>query len=321
MTVSAELFKQNRPLVVAADILMPDKSKHDESKGRACAERLAGHVRALSESIGERNVYRPLALAEAAHYIEHEWQAMGYEVRRQTYEVDGVLCPNLEISRTGNRHPEEILLIGAHYDTVIGSPGANDNGSGVAALLEMARHFAKVKTDRTVRFVAFVNEEAPFYLSGQMGSMVYAKAARERRDNIRLMLSLETIGYYSEQTGSQQYPPLFKSFYPDKGNFIAFVSNLRSRRMLKRFTAAFRHHSQFPAERLATFSWIPGVAWSDHASFWRYGYRALMVTDTAFYRYRHYHMPTDKADELDYAAMAAVTEGLERAVMSLATER
>jgi Zn-dependent M28 family amino/carboxypeptidase len=301
--------------------LKPDQNKHDQSESRQTAERLSQHVRALSETIGERNIYCPMALADTADYIEWEWRAMGYEVRRQTYELGGMPCSNLEISRPGIRRPEEILLIGAHYDTVIGSPGANDNGSGVAALLEMARRFTYVETDRTVRFVAFVNEEAPYYLTGQMGSMVYARAARERGDDIQLMLSLETIGYYSERPGSQHYPPLFRSFFPDQGNFIAFVSNLRSRGMLNRFTAAFRRHSQFPAEQLATFSWIPGVAWSDHASFWRYGYRALMVTDTAFYRYRHYHMPTDKADELDYVAMAAVTEGLERAVISLATER
>jgi Zn-dependent M28 family amino/carboxypeptidase len=204
---------------------------------------------------------------------------------------------------------------------VIGSPGANDNGSGVAAMLEMARRFADVEIDRTVRFVAFVNEEPPFFSRGQMGSMIYAKAARKRRDNVQLMASLETIGYYNDRPGSQHYPPLFKYFYPDRGNFIAFVSNLRSRRMLRHFAAAFRHHSQFPAEHVATFSWLPGVGWSDHASFWRCGYRALMVTDTAFYRYPHYHAPSDKADELDYVAMAAVTEGLNRAVMSLATER
>ena len=303
------------------NILDPGKSESGEAKARRCAERLEAHVRALSETIGERNVYRPLALSDAADYIERQWHAMGYEVIRQTYELDGILCSNLEIVRLGNRYPEEILLIGAHYDTVIGSPGANDNASGVAAMLEMARQFANVEVDRTVRFVAFVNEEQPFFLSAQMGSMMYAKAARERRDNIRLMVSLETIGYYSERPGSQHYPPLFRFLYPDKGNFIAFVSNLRSRRMLRRFTAAFRQHSQFPAEQLATFSWIPGVEWSDHLSFWRCGYRALMVTDTAFYRYPHYHAPTDKADELDYVAMAVVTEGLERAVMSLATER
>jgi Zn-dependent M28 family amino/carboxypeptidase len=301
--------------------LNPDKSKDGEAKALQLAELLETHVRMLAETIGERNVYHPQALSDAADYIEHQWHGLGYEVIRQSYDVEGVRCSNLEITRSGTRHPRDILLIGAHYDSVIGSPGANDNGSGVAVMLEMARRFADVEIDRTVRFVAFVNEEPPFFFRGQMGSMIYAKAARKRRDNVQLMASLETVGYYSERPGSQHYPPLFKYFYPDRGNFIAFVSNLRSRRMLRHFAAAFRQHSQFPAEHVATVSWLPGVAWSDHVSFWRCGYRALMVTDTAFYRYPHYHAPSDKADELDYGAMAAVTEGLNRAVMSLATER
>ncbi|MCK5365686.1 MAG: M28 family peptidase [Gammaproteobacteria bacterium] len=314
MTVTAEPSKRKRTHPVKLD------SKNDEVRAWQRTARLETHVRALAETIGERNVYHPQGLADAAEYIGRQWQVMGYEVVKQAYELQGVLCSNLEITRPGNRHPEEILLIGAHYDSVIGSPGANDNGSGVAALLEMARKFANVEIDRTVRFVAFVNEEPPFFLSDQMGSMMYAKAARDRCDNIQLMVSLETIGHYSDRPGSQRYPPLFGHFYPDKGNFVAFVSNLRSRRMLRRFGAAFRQHSQFPAEQLATFSWIPGVGWSDHQSFWRYGYQALMVTDTAFYRYPHYHAPTDKADELDFVAMAVVTEGIERAVMSLATK-
>jgi acetylornithine deacetylase/succinyl-diaminopimelate desuccinylase-like protein len=149
----------------------------------------------LSETIGERNLYCPTALADAADYIEQQWQAMEYEVVRQTYELQDCRCSNLEVTRPGRHRPEEILLIGAHYDSVFGSPGANDNGSGVAALLEMARHLTNVEVDRTVRFVAFVNEEPPFYLSGEMGSMKYARAARDRGDDIRLMVSLETIGY------------------------------------------------------------------------------------------------------------------------------
>ena len=284
------------------------------------ADRLETHVRVLAENIGERNIYHSGALSDAADYIEQQWRAMGYEVIPQTYELEGVRSSNLEITRSGTRHADDILLIGAHYDSVIGSPGANDNGSGVAAILEMARHFADVEIDRTVRFVAFVNEEPPIFFGRQMGSMIYAKAARKRGDNIRLMLSLETIGCYSDRPGSQRYPPVFKHFYPDTGNFIAFVSNFRSRRMLRRFASAFRQHSQFPAEHMATFSWVPGVAWSDHLSFWRCGYRALMVTDTAFYRYPHYHAPTDTADKLDYVAMATVIEGLNRAVMTLVEE-
>lgn len=279
--------------------------------------RLEAHVQALAQQIGERNVFRPGALSDARDYIDRQWRAMGYEVIPETYEVQGIPCSNLEITRPGSGRANEIFLIGAHYDSVSGSPGANDNGSGVAAILEMARHFANVKTHRTVRFVAFVNEEPPFSFTRQMGSMVYAEAARKRDDDIRLMLSLETIGCYSDRPGSQYYPPLFRYFYPDKGNFIAFVSNFRSRRMLRRFTSAFRRHSRFPAEQVATFSSIPGVSWSDHFSFWRCGYRALMVTDTAPYRYPHYHAPTDTADKLNYAAMADLIRGLNRAVMTL----
>lgn len=275
----------------------------------------------LAEAIGERNVFRPRALSEAAEYIDQQWSDMGYEVTPQTYEVQGVRCSNLEIASVGARQPEQILLIGAHYDSVFGSPGANDNGSGVAAMLEIARQFTNLDLDRTVRFVAFVNEEPPFFLSGEMGSLVYARAARERGDDIRLMVSLETIGCYSERPGSQQYPPFFRYFYPDRGNFVGFVSNFRSRPMLSRFVTAFRQQSEFPAEAAATFSWVPGVAWSDHRSFWRTGYRALMVTDTAFYRYPHYHAPTDTADKLNYSALAAVTDGLGRAAMTLACER
>ena len=288
--------------------------------GQSLADRLEMHVRMLAETIGERNVYRPRALADAAAYIEQQWHDMGYKAIQQNYNVRGVHCSNLEVTRPGKRHPAEILLIGAHYDTVMGSPGANDNGSGVAAMLEIARHIASTEIDRTVRFVAFVNEEAPFFFSRQMGSRVYARAARKRCDNIRFMVSLETIGYYSECPGSQQYPPLFKYFYPEKGNFIAFVSNFRSRPILRRFASTFRQCSQVPSEYVATFSWIPGVAWSDHLSFWLSGYRALMITDTAFYRYPHYHAPTDTPDELNYSVMAEVVEGLSRTMVSLACE-
>jgi Zn-dependent M28 family amino/carboxypeptidase len=296
------------------------KRANGEAGMKQLSRQLEKHVHMLAESIGERNVWHPEALSRAADYIDGQWRTSGYDVIRQSYEVDDVCCSNLEITRAGKRHPEDILLIGAHYDSVIGSPGANDNGSGVAVMLEMARRFADVQPDRSVRLVAFVNEEPPFYYRGQMGSMVYATAARKRDDNIRLMLSLETVGYYSDRPGSQRYPPLFRYFYPDKGNFIAFVSDLRSRTMLRRFAAAFRQHSDFPSEDVATFSWVPGVGWSDHQSFWRSGYRALMVTDTAFYRYPYYHTPGDKPDALDYTAMATLTEGLCAAVLNLATE-
>jgi Zn-dependent M28 family amino/carboxypeptidase len=243
---------------------------------------------------------------------------MGYQVKAQSYQARGVRCENLDVTCEGQSEPGEIILIGAHYDTVPGSPGANDNATGVAALLEISRSFTQRTPARSVRFVAFVNEEAPFFYGGQMGSMVYAKAARARGDDIRLMVSLEMLGCFTDEPGSQRYPPLLRFFYPDRGNFLAFVSNFSSRRSLRQLVGAFRAHSDFPAESLATFEFIPGVAWSDHVSFWRQGYRALMVTDTAFYRYAYYHTARDTPEKLNYAAMAKIVEGLQRALAALA---
>ncbi len=164
-------------------------------------------------------------------------------MERLAYEVSGIRCLNLEITRSGGARKREILLIGAHYDSVIGSPGANDNASGVSALLEISRLFAGIEPALTVRFVAFVNEEAPFFTSRQQGSMVYAEAARRRGDDIRLMASIETIGCYSDRPGSQNYPPMFKLFYPDRANFIGIVSNFRSWAAMRRFATAFRANS------------------------------------------------------------------------------
>ncbi len=283
-------------------------------------EALRAHVETLAGEIGERNVFRPRALADAADFIAREWHRQGYEVAPQTYDCQGLPCVNLEIARRGTRRPEEIVLVGAHYDSVLGSPGADDNASGVAALLAMSRRFAEAAPARTVRFVAFVNEEPPLYFTRDMGSDVYARAARARGDDIRVMLALETIGYYSAAAGSQHYPPFFRFFFPGRGDFVAFVSNLRSRRLLRRTVQAFRAGSDFPVERLATPGLVPGAAWSDHRSFWRQGYRALMVTDTAFYRYPHYHSPDDTPDKLHYGALARVAEGLANAVETLAAE-
>lgn len=286
----------------------------------ATREAVEQHVATLAQDIGERNVQRPRALAAAADYIARQWRAQGYEVIPQFYTTHGVKSANLEVTRRGKSRPDEIILVGAHYDSVAGSPGANDNASGVAAMLEISRLFAATEPARSVRFVAFVNEEPPFFFWREMGSMVYARAARQRGDDIRLMISLETIGYYRDEPGSQRYPPFFGRFYPDRGNFIAFVSNFRSRSQMLRTVAAFRAHSDFPIEHAATFEWVPGVNWSDHLSFWRQGYPALMATDTAPYRYPHYHRPSDTPDKLDYPRLARLTEGLYRALAAVATE-
>lgn len=291
-----------------------------EKQTEQIADRLRRHVYTLADDIGERNVFHPAALHAAEAYITRTWEEQGYRVYVQEYSVRGIRSANLEVTRHGISRPDEIILIGAHYDTVAGSPGANDNGSGVASLLEIARLLSAAEPERTIRLVAFVNEEEPFFITRQQGSMYYAKRARRRGDDIRLMISLETMGYYSSEPNSQHYPPLFRYFYPDRGDFIAFVSNFRSRRLKNKLARAFREATDFPLHHVATSGLIPGVAWSDHLSFWLRGYRALMVTDTAFYRYPYYHGPDDTPEKLDYRKLALVTEGLFQAVLQLANQ-
>ena len=295
----------------------PAMNRAMNSSSPILADRLYGHVTHLAVEVGPRNVFRPDALHAAADYIRSVWASQNYQVNSQFYQAMGVKSENLEVRRTGKTKPEEIILVGAHYDTVRGTPGADDNASGVAALLELTRLFATAETERTLRFVAFVNEEPPFFFWSQMGSGVYAEAAKARGDNIRLMISLEMLGTYSEQPGSQSYPPLLRHFYPDRANFIAMISNRASRKELQQMVAAFKAKSDFPVESLATFEIIPGVAWSDHLSFWRAGYPAIMVTDTAFYRSAAYHTADDTPEKLNYPAMASVVDGLFHALMEL----
>ena len=216
--------------------------------------RLRAHVEALAGTIGERHFLRPRALAAAADYIDAAWYAQGYVPERETFTVNGVNCANLVITRSGRL--DELLLIGAHYDTVRGSPGADDNASGVAALLELSRAFTAVAPALTMRFVAFTNEEPTFFFTHQQGSVVHARASRARGERIALMISLEMLGYYDDRSGSQRYPPLFRWFYPDRGNFLGFVSDLRSRGSMQRAAAAFRAASELPLETCATFRWI-----------------------------------------------------------------
>jgi Zn-dependent M28 family amino/carboxypeptidase len=285
---------------------------------RQLAARLRRHVERLAGEIGERNVFRPAALAAAADYVEASFREQGYEVAAQTYDAYGVACRNLEVTRRGAERPDDLVLLGAHYDSVRGSPGANDNATGVAALLELAALFAAARPASSLRCVAFVNEEPPFFPGRDMGSSVYAQAARRRGDRIQVMASLETIGYYTDRPGSQKYPSPFSLFYPPQGDFIGFVANFRSRRWLRRAVTAFRRHTDVPLQSLATFAGVPGVGWSDHLSFWKEGYPALMITDTALYRYPHYHTPEDTPDKVDYATLARVVDGLHGMFLDLA---
>ncbi len=283
-------------------------------------DNLKRHVAELAGRIGERNVWRPEALAAAAGYIRKTLEDAGYAVSVQPFASHGLTVNNLEAVLPGHGAADEIIVAGAHYDSVAGTPGANDNASGVASLLELARLLAGRTLPRTVRFVAFANEEAPFFYGDEMGSNVYAARARAQGERIKAMLALETIGYYTGQPGSQRYPFPFSFFYPDTGNFIGFVGNLSSRRLVRRAIGAFRASTAFPSEGVAAPGRMKGVHWSDHWSFWQAGYPAIMVTDTALYRYPHYHSATDTPEKLDYTSLARVTGGLAEVIAALASQ-
>jgi Zn-dependent M28 family amino/carboxypeptidase len=275
---------------------------------RVIAANLRAHVAATASR--EHNVFHPAELEASARYIETTFARLGYAVAAQRFQGGPVEVRNIEVEVKGGARAAEIVLVGAHYDSVVGAVGANDNGSGVAALLELARLFKDASPARTLRFVAFVNEEPPFYHSDAMGSRQYARRSRERGESITAMFSLETIGYYSDDPGSQRYPFPLGFFYPSTGNFVAFVSNLASRPLLHQALASFRRHGGVPSEGVAAPAMIPGVDWSDHWSFWQEGWPALMVTDTALYRYPHYHTMQDTPDKVDYERLARVVTGL-----------
>ncbi|MDB6146693.1 MAG: Aminopeptidase [Spartobacteria bacterium] len=271
----------------------------------------------LAGDIGERNVSRSSSLDTAAQFIEKSFSDAGLTPRRDTYDLQGKSCHNIETEIRGRSRA--IVLIGAHYDSVVGAPGANDNGSGVAALLALARRAVGEKIECTRRFVAFVNEEPPYFQTEQMGSFVYASRCRARKEDIVAMISLETIAYFSNDPGSQVYPaPGLSAFYPSVGNYIGFIGNVRSRNLVKRAISGFRAAAKLPSEGAAVPSFIPGVSWSDQWAFWQHGYPAIMITDTAPFRYPHYHTTNDTPDKLDYDRFTLVVSGMQKVIQDLA---
>jgi Zn-dependent M28 family amino/carboxypeptidase len=268
--------------------------------------------------VGNRSTFYPKRFAEAAAWIRDQLTSCGYTQVNETFAERGSRTPNMEVVVPGTKTPSEIVVIGAHYDAFQGAPGADDNASGVAAVLHLARCYHDKPQARTLRFVLFVNEEPPAFQTTDMGSWVYAKSCRAHNDDVVAMMSIESIGYYSDQSGSQHYPPPLNLVYPDKGDFVAFVSNYWCRAQNKRAIEVFRERAQFPSEGGSPPGALPGVGWSDHWAFWQEGYPGFMVTDTATFRNPHYHTPTDAADTLDYDKMARVVSGLKPVIEDLA---
>jgi Zn-dependent M28 family amino/carboxypeptidase len=281
------------------------------------AVNLRKDVTYLAGTIGERNLYRYKGLQDAAQYIEKSFQALGYAAEDQEYVVEGLKAKNISVEIKGASLSQEIVVVGAHYDSVYGSPGADDNGSGVAALLEIARQLQHASPARTIRLVAFVNEEPPNFQTSTMGSWVYAKRSHQRNENIVAAISLETLGMYTDAPDSQHYPPGFSSFFPSKGNFIGFVGNLSSRPLVRDSLDYFRKTTQFPSEGVAAPGGLTGIGWSDHWSFWQEGYPGIMITDTAPFRNPNYHKISDKPETLNYEPMARVVIGVSKLVKYL----
>jgi hypothetical protein len=295
----------------------PQPLTSEESELR---DQLRRDVEFLAGTIGERNIpHRSRELEQAAAFIEESWTKAGFTARSHWYRVAGIPCRNIEVEIPGASRPRDIVVIGAHYDTVPGTPGADDNTSGVAAVLALSRQFIHTRPERTLRFLAFVNEEPPYFWTSEMGSLVYAKECRQRGERIEAMISVESVGYYDDAPSSQKYPLGLRAFYPSAGNFVAFVGNLGSRQLVKQAHASFCRSAALPSQGAILPGFVPGIGWSDHWSFWQAGYPAIQVTDTALFRNPHYHIPSDTPEKLDYDRLARFTVAMRDVVQELAS--
>ena len=298
-----------------------DRDRHLEE----LAGRLREHVDRLAGLIGPRHFGVPGALEAAIALITRELEAADYGVERETYPVGHHEAVNLIAELPGSDKAEQIVVLGAHYDTVHTTPGADDNASAVAVLLECARLLRAVSPRRTVRFAAFACEEPPHFYTDTMGSQVHARGCRDRGERIKGMICLEMVGYFESRRGSQKLPEglprWMRRFMPRTGNFIAAVGNLESWSLGLRFRRGFKRAVRFPLFSISLPEAVSAIRLSDNSSFWDQGYRALMITDTSFLRNPHYHEPTDLPDTLDYQKMARVTLGVAGGVAHLAGSR
>lgn len=284
---------------------------------RALAERLRTHISTIAAE--PHNAANIDALRKVESYLVSTLETSGFRVRRQIFPADGQDVANLEAVVEPSDTPRDTLVIGAHYDSAGLSPGANDNATGTAAVIELAKALkARPPTSTRLRFVLFVNEEPPHFKTETMGSLVYAQALAKSGEAVRGMLCLETLGAFSDEPGSQAYPPLLDRIFPDRANFVAMVGTLRSRALVHEVIGSFRQHTSFPTVGGVLPALVPGIDWSDHWSFGEVSVPAVMITDTALFRYPHYHTANDTVDKVDVMAMARITSGIERVIRDMA---
>jgi len=302
-------------------IMYPDRASGTEMDmidPKETIERLRNHVRTLTQTIGERSVLLPHNIEKTRAYIEKFYQDIGLPVHCEPYGYRDFTVSNVVAQISFCDRPTKHFILGAHYDSVAGTVGADDNASAIAVQLETARHLKMItdheKLDLVVKCVSFPLEEPPTFGTRHMGSSVYAYNARERKEPIDGMICLEMVGYTCHQRGCQDYPfPLMLFDYPKQGDYIGIVGNFASRSFTAALFRAFSQNPDLPVVKLTVpvgGFLLPSVRLSDHASFWHRGYKAVMVTDTAFYRNPHYHRTSDTMDKLDFDFMAQLVKSL-----------
>ncbi len=279
---------------------------------------------AYMQGLGPRNSeseahYKQLRKCE--DWIVRKWESQGYTVKRHSFTVDGRNYANLEIEFPGKASPSEIIIVSAQYDTLPGSSGANNNASGMAVLFQLGGLLKNYAGDRTLRLVAFVNEEDPFFGTDKMGSYQYAMSSHRKGEDIKFMLSLDSLGIYKDGPGTQQLPFPFSLFYPDRGNFLAFIGNLPSRSYVITATRGFKKGSSFPIRAGVVPEWVEGAAWSDHLSFWRFGYPGIQVTDTGAFRSASHTTGEDTMEKLNFDSMSHIVMGMYGSIIELTTDR
>lgn len=283
-------------------------------------QQVRDYVVTLSERVGERSAAKPQGARAAALFLESTLGArnIGYEVRRREFEAGGQIWANLEAVLPGTDRAGGQIVIGAHYDTVEGSPGADDNASGVASLLVLAERFVGRPQERTIRWVAFCNEEPPWFQSENMGSVRYAAELKREGVPVAAMISLESLGYFCDEPGSQKYPEPLAKLYPSAGNFLAVVGDLQNQKLVDFAWNTLRETGLVPVEKGAFPESVPGVGWSDHWGFWKADFPGIMITDTAPYRNPHYHRETDLPGTLDFVRLGKAVDAVERLIARLA---
>ncbi len=315
-------FLRNVSIGVAVVILaiwlylaQPSFSSSEEIKIPVDIPRLKHVVQKLSIDLHPRSFRHSTNLNACADYIQSELEAAGGRIEIQNFEVSGSVFKNVRAFFGPEDGPRTI--IGAHYDSHDHTPGADDNASGIAGLIELAYLFGNKPPPIGIELVAYCLEEPPFFATKKMGSYIHAQAVAGEAKEIRGMLALETIGYFSDEFGSQDYPALlFKFIYPNRGNFVAVVGRIDQKPFISEVKIGMKGATDVPVYSIAAPTQVPGVDFSDHRNYWEFGYNAVMITDTAFYRNKEYHQAGDTWERLDYERMGKVIQAVYSTVLN-----